>query len=427
LPSASSPPGLPGQTQDAPATPNDGVVIVGGGQAGFQVAASLRAEGYQGSIRLVAAEVHPPYQRPPLSKALLLGKMDKSRLLFRQPAFYEAQGIELLLGERVAAVDPAARRVRTAGGRTLAYDALVLATGTRVRPLPVAGTELDGVVYLRTIEESEALARRIAAAERVVVIGGGFIGLEVAAAARMLGKPVTVLEAADRPMGRVVAPVISRFFAELHRERGVELVMDARIARLEGEAGRVRAVVMEDGGRHPADLVVIGIGVLPNVELAQEAGLACADGIVVDEHGRTSDPHIWAAGECTSHPNRFAGGRARLESVQNAVDQAKAVAAAILGRHQPYDEVPWFWSDQYEIKLQMVGISRGHDRQVVRGDPASGRFSVFYFEDGRLIAIDSVNRPSDHMAGRRLLAAGTSLTPEQAADEAFDLKAAAQR
>jgi 3-phenylpropionate/trans-cinnamate dioxygenase ferredoxin reductase subunit len=402
-----------------------GVVILGGGQAGFQVAASLRAHGHAGPIRLISAESHPPYQRPPLSKGLLLGKMDRARLLFRQPAFYTAQAIELLLGEAVTAIDRKARTVTTATGRVVPYAALVIATGTRVRPLPVPGTELDGVVYLRTLEESEGLARRIGEAERVVVIGGGFIGLEVAAAARMLGKPVTVLEAADRLMGRVVAPVISAFYAELHRGRGVELALDARIARLEGEEGKVAAVVMADGTRHPADLVVIGIGVLPNVELAAAAGLACDNGIVVDEFGRTSDPAIFAAGECSSHPNRFAGGRARLESVQNAVDQAKAVAAAILGRHEPYDEVPWFWSDQYEVKLQMVGISQGHDKRVVRGDPAGGKFSVFYFKDGRLVAIDSVNRPGDHMVGRKLLSTGTALTPSQAEDETFDLKAAA--
>jgi len=401
-----------------------GVVILGGGQAGFQVAASLRAHGHAGPIRLISAESHPPYQRPPLSKGLLLGKMDRARLLFRQPAFYTAQAIELLLGEAVTAIDRKARTVTTATGRVVPYAALVIATGTRVRPLPVPGTELDGVVYLRTLEESEGLARRIGEAERVVVIGGGFIGLEVAAAARMLGKPVTVLEAADRLMGRVVAPVISAFYAELHRGRGVELALDARIARLEGEEGKAAAVVMADGTRHPADLVVIGIGVLPNVELAAAAGLACDNGIVVDELGRTSDPAIFAAGECSSHPNRFAGGRARLESVQNAVDQAKAVAAAIVGRPEPYDEVPWFWSDQYEVKLQMVGISQGHDARVVRGDPAGGKFSVFYFKDGRLVAIDSVNRPGDHMVGRKLLSTGTALTPSQAADEAFDLKAA---
>ena len=267
-----------------------GVVIVGGGQAGFQVAASLRGDGYTGPIRLIGAESHVPYQRPPLSKGLLLGKMDRTRLLFRQPAFYATQGIDLLLGETATALDPAARTVTTASGQPIPYDTLVLATGTRVRPLPVPGTELDGVVYLRTLDESEGLARRIGQASRVVVIGGGFIGLEVAAAVRMLGKPVTVLEAADRLMGRVVAPVISAFYAELHRGRGVELVLGARIERLEGDAGQVQAVVMADGTRHPADLVVIGIGVLPNVELAAAAGLACANGIVVDEHGHTSDP-----------------------------------------------------------------------------------------------------------------------------------------
>ena len=395
-----------------------------GGQAGFQVAASLRAGGYGGRVRLIGAEAHPPYQRPPLSKALLLGKMERERLLFRQPAFYEAQTIELLLGETVTAVDWAARSVTTAGGETLRYETLVLSTGTRVRPLPVPGAELAGVVYLRTLDESEDLARRIAAAQRVVVIGGGFIGLEVAAAVRMLGKPVTVLEAAERLMGRVVAPVISSFYADLHRNRGVELVLDARIASLEGDGGRVRAVAMTDGTRHAADLVVIGIGVLPNVELAISAGLVCENGIVVDAHGRTSDSAIFAAGECTRHPNRFAGGSARLESVQNAVDQAKAVAAAILGRPVPYDEVPWFWSDQYEVKLQMVGISTGHDQLVLRGNPASGQFSVCYFQNGRLQAIDSVNRPGDHMAGRKLLTAGTVLSTAQAGDESIELKAA---
>ena len=398
------------------------MLIVGGGQAGFQVAASLRADGYDGPIRLIGAERHPPYQRPPLSKGLLLGKMDRARLLFRQPSFYPAQAIELRLGERVDAIDRGARTVATSTGDVLRYDRLVLATGTRVRPLAVPGAELDGVVYLRTIDDCDELARRVGEARRVVVVGGGFIGLEVAAAIRLLGKPVTVLEAAGRLMGRVVAPVISGFFADLHRGRGVEIVLDARIASLAGEAGRVRAVVMADGTRHEADLVVVGIGVLPNVELAQAAGLHCENGIVVDPHGRTSDPAIFAAGECTSHPNRFAGGFARLESVQNAVDQAKAVAAAILGRPEPYDEVPWFWSDQYEVKLQMVGISAGHDRQVVRGDPAQGRFSVLYFQEARLLAIDSVNRPGDHMTGRKLLTAGSPVSTSQAADETFELK-----
>ncbi|MFO1049672.1 MAG: FAD-dependent oxidoreductase [Geminicoccaceae bacterium] len=403
---------------------SDAIVIVGAGQAGFQVAASLRGEGFAGPIRLLGAEPHPPYQRPPLSKGLLLGKMEPERLLFRQPSFYATQAIDLDLGRPVAAIDRRERRVVDAAGVAEPYDRLVLATGTRVRPLAVPGVELDGVLYLRTLDHSGELARRAAGARRVVVIGGGFIGLEVAAALRMLGLEVTVLEAAERLMGRVVAPLISEFYAELHRGRGVELVLGARIAELAGRDGRVREVVMADGSRHAADLVVVGIGVLPNVELAQAAGLVCANGIVVDEHGRTSDPAIYAAGECTSHPNRFAGGPIRLESVQSAVDQAKAVAASLLGRPVAYDEVPWFWSDQYEVKLQMVGISAGHDRQVLRGDPASGRFSVFYFNGERLLAIDSINRAADHMAGRKLLGSGAAITLEQAADEAFDLKTA---
>ena len=400
------------------------VVIVGAGQAGFQVAASLRADGHACPIRLIGAEAHPPYQRPPLSKGLLLGKMERERLLFRQPNFYAAQAIELELGETVTAIDRSARAVTTSSGARTPYDVLVLATGTRVRPLPVPGSELDGVMYLRTLDHCEELARRIEGAREVAVIGGGFIGLEVAAAARMMGKPVTVLEAADRLMGRAVAPMISAFYAKLHRTRGVQLLLQAKIAALGGEDGQVRHVVMADGTRHQADLVVVGIGVLPNVELAQAAGLACENGILVDEHGRTEDPLIFAAGECTSHPNRFAGGRVRLESVQNALDQAKVVATAIQGRPQPYDAVPWFWSDQYEVKLQMVGISTGHDRQAIRGDPATGRFSVFYFRDERLLAINSVNRPGDHMTGRKLLSAGLSVSPAEAADETFELKAA---
>ena len=393
----------------------EGVVIVGGGQAGFQVAASLRAGGYAGRSSLIGAEAHPPYQRPPLSKGLLLGKMDAGA------AAVPPAGLLCRPGDRAAARrdgdrhGPGARAtVTTATAERIPTTRWCSATGTRVRPLPVPGTELDGVVYLRTLDKSEELgAADRARRSRVVVIGGGFIGLEVAAAVRMLGKPVTVLEAADRLMGRVVAPVISAFYADLHRERGVELVLDARIAALEGEGGRVRAVVMADGTRHEADLVVIGIGVLPNVELAQAAGLACANGIVVDEHGRTSDPAIFAAGECTSHPNRFAGGSARLESVQNAVDQAKAVAAAILGRPGAYDEVPWFWSDQYEVKLQMVGISTGHDQLVIRGDPASGPVLGLLLP-GRPAASRSIRStaPGDHMTGRKLLAAGAAAEPD---------------
>jgi 3-phenylpropionate/trans-cinnamate dioxygenase ferredoxin reductase subunit len=404
-----------------------GVVIVGGGQAGFQAAASLRSGGYAEPIRIVAAEPHQPYQRPPLSKSLLLGKTDGPPLFYRQPGFYQAQAIELMLGETAAAIDVAARRMTLASGSQLPYDALLLATGARVRLLPVEGAELEGVLYLRTLAEAELLRAKLLTSERLVVIGGGFIGLEVAAAARMLGLTVSVVEVADRLMGRVVAPVVSEHFQRLHRERGVEVLLGARLRHLEGEAGRVRAVVMQDGSRLPADLVVVGVGVLPNLELAAAAGLPCGNGIIVDERARTADPGVLAAGDCALHPNRFARGPIRLESVQNAVDQARTAAATILGLDQPYDTPPWFWTDQYDAKLQMVGISLGHDTSVLRGHPESGRFSVFYFAGETLLAIDSVNRPGDHLAGRKLLATGRSITPAQAADESFDLKAALQR
>lgn len=403
-----------------------GIVVVGAGQAGFQVAATLRAAGHAGRVRLVGAEPHPPYQRPPLSKGLLLGKTAPDRLLFRQPGYFAAQGIELDLGTVVTAIDRTAAEVVTACGRTLPYDRLVLATGTRVRPLPVPGVAHAGVRYLRTLDDALALRPAIAAARRVAMIGGGFIGLEVAAAVRLLERPVTVLEAADRLMGRVVAPVISAFYADLHRSRGVELVLDANVTAIEGDGGQVGAVVLEDNSRVLADLVVIGIGVVPNVELAEAAGLACADGILVDAQGRTEDPRIFAAGECARHPNRFAGGTARLESVQHAVDQAKVVGAALTGAPMTYDEVPWFWSDQYEVKLQMAGISRGHDLAVVRGKPTGGRFSVFYFKADRLLAADSINQPGEHLMARKLLRAqATGLTPAHVADEAFDLRSAA--
>jgi 3-phenylpropionate/trans-cinnamate dioxygenase ferredoxin reductase component len=408
-----------------------GTVVVGGGHAGFEAAAALRAKGYKAPVRVLCAEPHAPYQRPPLSKGLLLGKAEAYNLPFRSPGFYAAQAIELLVGEAAAAVDRAAGAVETRAGRRLPYDALVLATGARPRLLPVEGAGLDGVVYLRTLDEALDLAARLAAAERVVVVGGGFIGLEAAAAARTLGKAVTVLEAAPRLMGRVVAPVISEHYRRLHEGRGVEVVLDARAGRIEGDdRGRVAAVVTGDGTRLPADLVVVGIGVAPDTALAEAAGIACGDGVLVDERARTSDPAVYAAGDCANHPNRHAGPglpRLRIESVQNATDQARAAAAAIVGRDEPYDAVPWFWTDQYDAKLQMAGLSGGHEASVLRGDPESGRFSVFYFRGGRLAAADSVNRPGDHLAARRLLAAGAALTPAEAADEGFDLKAALAR
>ncbi|MDJ0895768.1 MAG: FAD-dependent oxidoreductase [Alphaproteobacteria bacterium] len=403
-----------------------GIVIVGGGQAGYQIAASLRSEDYEGPIHLLCEEPHPPYQRPPLSKGYLTGKTKPDSLPFRQESYYANRDIALRLGVRVEAIDREAKRLETTDG-AVAYDKLALATGGRVLTLPVPGADAEGVLYLRTHDDADALRASLDQAETVVVIGGGFIGLEFAASARTLGKAITVLEAQDRLMPRAVAPAISDYYTALHRDRGVHIALGARVERIEVGAGRACAVHTADGTRHPADLVVIGVGIVPNIRLAEAAGLACDNGIVVDAHARTSDPDIVAAGDCTNHPNRFAGGRARLESVQNAVDQAKTAAATLAGHDKPYDAVPWFWTDQFDVKLQMVGFSRGYDHTATRGDPASGEFSVFYFRDGRLIAIDSLNRTADHMAGRKLLAAGAPLTPAEAADPDFVLKAALQR
>jgi 3-phenylpropionate/trans-cinnamate dioxygenase ferredoxin reductase subunit len=403
-----------------------GVVIAGGGQAGLEAAAALRTRGYEGAVTLICEEPHAPYQRPPLSKDFLTGKQDASSLPLRGLVFYEKHRVDLILGNKVTEINRGAKRVHLAGGGTIDYGHLILAVGARNRTLPVKGAE--HVLYLRTIEEAVTLKQRLAEARGgVAVIGGGFIGLEVAAAARTAGKAVTVIEALPRLMARAVSPLVSDFFFNLHRAEGTEVLLNSAVAEVQPDA-----VILTDGSRISANLAVAGIGVVPNTELAQEAGLAVANGILVDEYLRTSDPDIFAIGDCSDHPNlfanAFAGGRARLESVQNAVDQARSVARAITGQPAPYRDVPWFWTDQYEIRFQMAGLSGGHDQSSVRGSVEGRKFSVFYFKDGRLLAVDSINRFGDHVAARKMLAAGTPLTAEQAADEAVDLKklAAAQ-
>lgn len=391
-----------------------GAVIVGAGQAGLEAAAALRAQGYQESVTLIGDEPHLPYQRPPLSKEYLLGKQGADHLPLRAPVFYEKHGITLRIGETVASIDREAHRVRTNKGE-LSYGKLILATGARNRVLPVPGAER--ALYLRTLDEADAIMRRMGEASRVAVIGGGFIGLEIAAAARTLEKAVTIIEALPRLMARAVSPPLSDFFRDVHREHGTQVLLDSIVREI--SAG---AVVLEDGRRCVADLVVAGIGVVPNTELARDAGLATGNGITVDEFLKTSDPDVYAIGDCADHPNLFAGGRARLESVQNAVDQAKCAARGIAGNPSPYRDVPWFWTDQFGIRFQMAGLSAGHDQAVMRGRMDDRKFSMFYFRQGRLLAVDSVNRSADHVAARKMLAAGTPVTPEQAADETVDLK-----
>lgn len=403
-----------------------GVVIVGAGQGGFQLAASLREAGYQEPITLIGEEPHIPYYRPPLSKGFVAGKEDLENVELRPASFYQDHRIDLRAGQRVAALDPSQRRVKLASGDLVPYDQLVLAVGARNRRLPVKGSDLDGVLSLRTLEESTAIRQRLQSAQQVVVIGGGFIGLELAAVACSLGKWVTVLEMLPRLMSRAVAPIVSDFYRDLHATQGVTIVCGCNLAEIAGDGGRVREVRMADGALYPADLVLVGIGIAPNVELARQAGLAVGNGVAVNQWLQTADENIYAIGDCAEYPNHFSGTRLRLESVQNAADQAQHVAASILGRREPYRALPWFWTDQYDVKLQMAGLSAGYDRIVTRGSREARRLSAFYFKQNRLIAIDSINRPLDHIIGRKLIAAGSPLTPEQAADESLDLRKLAQ-
>lgn len=398
------------------------IVIVGAGQAGYQIAASLRQEGFDGTLTMIGDEPFLPYQRPPLSKAYLMGKADEDSLPIRPEAFYEANRVEVVRGERVTSIDRRARRLATASGGSFAYDRLALATGSRARALPIEGADLEGVLSLRNLDDAHQLKQVLENAETLAVIGGGFIGLEVAASSKVLGKAVTVIEALPRLMGRAVAPATSAFFEDFHRHLGNTVLTSTQVARIGGNGQRVSHVELADGQRIAADVVVVGVGAAVNMELAAEAGLLCGNGIAVDEFTFTSDPLIVSAGDCTEHPNRFAGGRFRLESVQNATDQGRIAAKSLTGQRVPYDSVPWFWSDQADVKLQMAGLPMGADSYVVRGDPASKRFSVFHFAGETMVCVDSMNRPGDHMLARRLIEAGISPTREQAGDESFDLK-----
>jgi 3-phenylpropionate/trans-cinnamate dioxygenase ferredoxin reductase component len=406
-----------------------GVLIVGGGQAAVQLAVSLRELGWQAPITIASEEPHAPYQRPPLSKSFLSGSADAASLEFRAPDFYERERITLLTSQRVTGVRAAAPgrlgAATTDRGKLLEFGHLALATGARPRFLAVPGAGLAGVCYLRDVAHAVELRKRLDAAHRVLVVGGGFIGLEAAAVATARGKEVTVVEATDRLIGRVVAPVVSDFYYAAHQRRGVRIVLGAAVARFEGTGGAVTGARLSDGSFLPSDLVVIGVGAEPRTELAEDLGLACARGIVVDSFARTSDPAIVAAGDCavTPHPAAGEGGLVRLESVGHAIEHAKIAAATLAGVPVPYDAVPWFSSDQGTLKLQIAGLSAGFDRTVVRGDPYQERFSVLYYRAGRLLAVHAVNAPRDYLAVRRALAAGQEITPADAAHPDKPLKA----
>jgi 3-phenylpropionate/trans-cinnamate dioxygenase ferredoxin reductase subunit len=403
--------------------PSPGTVIIGAGQGGYQVAASLREYGYQEPITVVGDEPQLPYQRPPLSKAYLLGDTTAERLLLRPQNYYEKHAIEVLTGNRVVGIDRQASKIALASGTAIAYDHLVLATGARNRTLPVEGAELDGVMYLRTIADADEMKARFAAANTIVIAGAGFIGLELAAVASKFGKTVYVVEALARVMSRALMPAMSEFFASAHAAFGVELLLNARMQSIQGNNGHVAAVTLSDGRKVPADLVLVGIGIEPVAELAAECGLPVANGISVNAQLATADPKVSAIGDCASFPDSWTGQTIRLESVQNAVDQGRCVARRITGQPADYGAVPWFWSDQRDLKLQMVGLTAGCDRTAIRGSIADRAFSVFCFKGDKLIGIESVNRPADHMFGRRLLATGANVTPDEAADMSFDFKA----
>jgi 3-phenylpropionate/trans-cinnamate dioxygenase ferredoxin reductase subunit len=403
-----------------------GTLIVGANQAGVQLACSLRQAGDTAPVVLLGADPLPPYQRPPLSKAFLGGTAELPSFTFRTPAFYEQQRIELGTGERVLELDFPAGGPGTATtdrDRTLSFDRLALTVGARPRRLTVPGADLAGVHYLRDADDAARLRAALAAARDVVVIGGGFIGLEAAAVARTGGLTVTVVEAADRLVSRAVAPPVSEFFRGAHVRRGTTVLTGAAVVELVGGNGRVAGVGLSDGTELPADLVLVGIGIQPHTELAEQLGLACDGGILVDRYARTSDPRVVAAGDCTVLPNPLTGtGLVRLESVQNAVSQAKVAAATLAGREEPYTDVPWFWSDQYDLKLQIAGLSAGYDEVVVRGAPETERFSALYYGGGRLLAADAVNAPADYLAVRKAIAIGAPLPADRARDAATPLK-----
>lgn len=405
---------------------NRGIVIVGAGHAGVQLAASLREEGFEGAITLLSDDPRLPYQRPPLSKAYMKREATADSLILRGPAFYEQKQIDLRLGVAAEAIDRAAHAVRLRSGETLAYSRLVLATGGLARPFAVPGADLAGVHVLRDMGDADALRDRLENSKNVVVVGAGFIGLEFAAVAAKAGLNVAIVEVAPRVMGRAVSPALSDFYAEAHRGFGADVLLGMGVAAIVGTGGKASGVKLSDGRVLPADFVVVGIGVVARDGLAKAAGLDCPNGVRVDAQLATSDPDIFAIGDVALHPNAWGNREMRLESVQNATDQARALARTLSGTPTRYDALPWFWSDQGDLKLQMVGLMDKAETFVTRGDPAARAFSVFGFAGGRLVAVESVNKPGDHMLARKLIGAGVAVTPEQAGDAAFDLKALAK-
>lgn len=399
------------------------VIIVGAGHAGAQAAVVLRQQGFEGSIAMIGRENEPPYERPPLSKEYMAGEKPFERIYIRPPSFWGEKGVEMMLGRSVEAVDPDARTVALDDGSTLSYGDLIWAGGGDPRRLSCEGADLKGVHAVRHREDVDAIMAELASVDQVAVVGGGYIGLEAAAVLTKLGKKVVLLEALPRVLARVAGEALSEFYEAEHRAHGVDLRTSESVVAIEGDGRRVTGVRLGDGGVVPAQMVIVGIGIIPAIEPLAKAGASCSNGVDVDEHCRTSLPHIYAVGDCAAHANGYAqGATIRLESVQNANDQASVAAKAICGVAQPYQATPWFWSNQYDLKLQTVGLSTGHDATVLRGDPAARSFSVIYLKAGRVVALDCVNNVRDYSQGRKLVEARADIAPDRLADTGAQLK-----
>ena len=395
-----------------------GIVIIGAGHAAGQAAASLRQAKFEGSITIIGDEAHVPYRRPPLSKQYLAGTQVADKVYLRAEKFYADNDIQLMLDTRATQIDPGTKTINLDNGETIAYEKLLISTGSRPRKLSIEGSDLSGIHYLRTMDDVDGIRADVKPGANLVIVGGGYIGLEVAAVGIELGMNVHVLEMEERILQRVTTPEMSAYYHKLHSDRGVHIHTQTGVTGFSGN-GKVENVLCGDES-FAADIVIVGIGIIPNIEIAEEAGIHCDNGIVVDDHCCTSDPDIYAAGDCTNHPNPLMNKRLRLESVPNAMDQARVSTANMLGDDKVYAAIPWFWSDQYELKLQMVGFSADGDSQVLRGDMENHQFAIFYLKDGKVVAADAVNSPKEFMLCKQLV--GKPADPAQLADPETDLK-----
>jgi len=398
------------------------VLIIGAGQASSQCAASLRQGGFEGAITIVGDEPALPYQRPPLSKAYLKGELEESRLYFKPAEWFETQNVNILINCSVTDVNVETNIAKTSDNKTLEFDHLVFATGSRNRQLPMDGAQLKNVFGLRSLKDVDDLRPHVKKGKNLVIIGAGYIGLETAAVANTLGMNVTVLELADRVLARVTSPTISAFYSDLHNSHGVDIKTETSASAAHGKDGKVDSVTLSNGETLPCDALLIGIGILPNIELAKASGIECEDGILVDHEARTNIPHVYAAGDCAKRNILPYNRTGRLESVHNAIEQGKQIAAAILGKLSPRLDCPWFWSDQYDVKLQIAGLSTGYDNFIVRGSIKDKKFAVFYFKNEVLIAADAINSPPEFMIAKRLILAEAKVSPEKLSDPQQSLK-----